>query len=71
MTRPATPGPSQICSTPDFTADAPATTLVGVVMTAVYLITGALWLAMLLHALIDLNGLVLRPWLSSSSASRS
>lgn len=48
-----------------------ATTLVGLVMTAVYLITGALWLAMLLHALIDLNGLVLRPLLSSSSASRS
>jgi membrane protease YdiL (CAAX protease family) len=37
-----------------------ATTLVGLVMTAVYLITGALWLAMLLHALVDLNGLVLR-----------
>ena len=37
-----------------------ATTLVGLVMSAIYLITGALWLAMLLHALIDLNGLVLR-----------
>jgi membrane protease YdiL (CAAX protease family) len=37
-----------------------ATTLVGLVMTAVYLVTGALWLAMLLHALVDLNGLVLR-----------
>ncbi len=48
-----------------------ATTVVGLVMTALYLMTGALWLAMLLHALIDLNGLVVRPWLSSSSASRS
>ncbi len=48
-----------------------ATTVVGLVMTAVYLMTGALWLAMLLHALIDLNGLVVRPLLSSSSANRS
>lgn len=48
-----------------------ATMVVGLVMAAVYLMTGALWVAMLLHALIDLNGLVLRPWLSSSSASRS
>jgi membrane protease YdiL (CAAX protease family) len=48
-----------------------ATMVVGLVMTAVYLMTGALWLAMLLHALIDLNGLVVRPLLSSSFASRS
>ncbi|WP_380785078.1 CPBP family intramembrane glutamic endopeptidase [Sphingomonas sp. R86521] len=48
-----------------------ATTIVGATMTAVYLMTGAVWLAMLLHALIDLNGLVVRPLLSSSSASRS
>lgn len=48
-----------------------ATTIVGLTMTAVYLMTGALWLAMLLHALIDLNGLVVHPLLSSSSASRS
>jgi membrane protease YdiL (CAAX protease family) len=48
-----------------------ATMVVGLVMAALYLMTGALWLAMLQHALIDLNGLVVRPWLSSSSASRS
>jgi membrane protease YdiL (CAAX protease family) len=48
-----------------------ATTLVGLTMTAVYLMTGALWLVMLLHALLDLNGLVLRPLISSSCASRS
>ncbi|MEG3164568.1 CPBP family intramembrane glutamic endopeptidase [Sphingomonas sp. PB2P19] len=48
-----------------------ATTIVGLTMTAVYLMTGALWLVMLLHALLDLNGLVLRPLISSSSASRS
>jgi membrane protease YdiL (CAAX protease family) len=48
-----------------------ATMVVGLAMTAVYLMTGALWLAMLLHALIDLNGLVVRPLLSSSFASRS
>jgi membrane protease YdiL (CAAX protease family) len=54
-----------------------ATTIVGGLMTAIYLMTGSLWLAMLLHALIDLNALVVRPivtgaWhVSSSSASRS
>lgn len=38
-----------------------ATTLVGVVMAAVYLASGRLWMAVLLHAAINLNGLVLRP----------
>ncbi|MDP1028382.1 CPBP family intramembrane metalloprotease [Sphingomonas sp. KR1UV-12] len=38
-----------------------ATTLFGGVMAAVYLVSGALWLVMLLHALIDLNGLVVWP----------
>ncbi len=38
-----------------------ATSVVGLLITAVYAMTGALWLAMVMHALIDLNGLVLRP----------
>ena len=43
-----------------------ATTIVGALMAAVYLMTGSLWLAMLLHALIDLNSLVLRPALGGA-----
>ncbi len=43
-----------------------ATTLVGALMAAIYLMTGELWLAMLLHALIDLNSLVLRPMLTGA-----
>ncbi len=43
-----------------------ATTLVGALMAAVYLMTGELWLAMVLHALIDLNSLVLRPMLTGA-----
>ncbi|MFS0773674.1 CPBP family intramembrane glutamic endopeptidase [Sphingomonas sp. 1P08PE] len=38
-----------------------ATTLFGAVMATVYLVSGALWLVMLLHALVDLNGLVVWP----------
>ena len=38
-----------------------ATTLFGGVMAAMYLMSGALWLVVLLHALIDLNGLVVWP----------
>ncbi len=43
-----------------------ATTIVGGLMTAVYLMTGSLWLAMALHALIDLNSLALRPALTGA-----
>ncbi|WP_380783772.1 CPBP family intramembrane glutamic endopeptidase [Sphingomonas sp. R86520] len=43
-----------------------ATTLVGGLMAAVYLMTGSLWLAMALHALIDLNALVVRPMLAGA-----
>lgn len=43
-----------------------ATTLVGGLMAAVYLMTGSLWLAMGLHALIDLNALVVRPILAGA-----
>ncbi|MFZ5748941.1 MAG: CPBP family intramembrane glutamic endopeptidase [Pseudomonadota bacterium] len=38
-----------------------ATTVVGGVMTFVYLWSGALWVPVLLHVLLDLIGLVLRP----------
>lgn len=41
-----------------------ATTLFGGVMASVYLMSGALWLVVLIHALIDLNGLVVWPALS-------
>ena len=40
-----------------------ATTVLGGVLTAVYLMTGLLWLVIALHVLIDVNGLVLRPLL--------
>ncbi|HVI97441.1 MAG TPA: CPBP family intramembrane glutamic endopeptidase [Sphingomonas sp.] len=40
-----------------------ATSAVGAVLAFVYLASGALWLAILVHVLIDLNGLVFRPWL--------
>ena len=43
-----------------------ATTVIGGLMTAAYLMSGALWVAMLLHALLDLNGLVLRPLLTGA-----
>ena len=38
-----------------------ATTIGGAVLTFVYLATGALWVAMLFHIVIDLNALVVRP----------
>lgn len=38
-----------------------ATTLVGVMLVAVYLASGALWMAIVMHGAINLNGLVLRP----------
>lgn len=40
-----------------------ATAFVGALMTLIYLTTGELWLAMLVHGFIDLNGLVIRPML--------
>jgi membrane protease YdiL (CAAX protease family) len=44
-----------------------AVALVGAWLTYLYLLTGALWLVMLLHILIDLHALVLRPRLPPSS----
>lgn len=51
-----------------------ASALVGVTVAILYLATGQLWFAMLVHALLNLNALVLRPLLvpiSSSAASHS
>lgn len=39
------------------------TTLLGAAFTVLYLATGNIWLVMLVHALIDLNGLLLQPYL--------
>ena len=50
-----------------------ASALVGVTVAILYLATGQLWFAMLVHTLLNLNALVLRPLLvpvSSSAASR-
>jgi membrane protease YdiL (CAAX protease family) len=41
-----------------------STSLVGVLLAFFYLQSGALWLAILMHAVIDLNGLVVRPALA-------
>jgi uncharacterized protein len=38
-----------------------ATTVLGVVLTALYLWTGQIWIAMAAHALLDVIGLVVRP----------
>jgi membrane protease YdiL (CAAX protease family) len=40
------------------------TGLVALLLSAVYLGSGSLWLAMLCHVAIDLNALVIRPWLA-------
>ncbi|WP_294325432.1 CPBP family intramembrane glutamic endopeptidase [uncultured Sphingomonas sp.] len=40
-----------------------ATTALGAVMTGLYLMTGSLWVVMLVHVLVDLNGLVVTPML--------
>ena len=41
-----------------------ATALVGLLFTYLYLQSGALWVAMAVHAAVDLNGLVVRPALA-------
>ncbi len=48
-----------------------ATVIAGVVLALVYLVSGRLWAAMLVHAAIDLNGLVLQPILRRRLASSS
>lgn len=48
-----------------------AAAFLGLVLTAIYVGTGSLWIAVLVHAAIDLNGLVLRPavawWLAKKN----
>lgn len=45
-----------------------ATTCIGLLLTAIYLYTGSIWVAVGLHAFIDLVGLVIRPSLSRVSS---
>ena len=52
------------------TAGVIATTVVGAVMSAIYLATGDIWIVVILHAAIDLNGLVLMPYLAQRRAAR-
>jgi membrane protease YdiL (CAAX protease family) len=40
-----------------------AVALVGAALAWIYLATGLLWLVIALHALVDANALVVRPWL--------
>jgi uncharacterized protein len=47
-----------------------ATTFVGFVLTAIYLWSGQLWVAMAAHAAFDLVGLVIRPTISRAFARR-
>lgn len=42
------------------------TLVFGAVAFALYLASGRLWLAILLHAAVDLNGLVVQPWLHAT-----
>lgn len=39
-----------------------ATTIVGLLMTLIWLASGQIWLAIALHALMDLRAMVLQPW---------
>jgi membrane protease YdiL (CAAX protease family) len=47
-----------------------ATTVVGAVMSGVYLATGNIWIVVILHAAIDLNGLLLMPYLARRRTAR-
>jgi membrane protease YdiL (CAAX protease family) len=47
-----------------------ATTVAGFLFTAVYLASGILWIAVLLHALMNLNSLWLQPLLAEGRARR-
>lgn len=47
-----------------------AVTLVGAWLTYLYLLTGALWVAMLLHVAVDLHALVIRPWIGGMDTGR-
>ena len=45
-----------------------ATTVLGALFAAIYLITGNIWIAAAVHALVDLNGLLLQPLLRGRGA---
>ena len=47
-----------------------ATTVLGGVFTVIYLGTGSLFIAMAVHVIIDLNTLVVLPWLRSRAAAK-
>lgn len=47
-----------------------ATTVLGAAFTVIYLGTGSLLIAMIVHALIDLNTLVFLPWLRARAAAK-
>lgn len=42
----------------------------GALLAALYMGTGSLWVAIAVHALVDLNALVLRPWVASRVVAR-
>ena len=46
------------------------TTLLGAALMGLYLATGSIWVVMSVHALIDLNGLLLQPWLQNKFRAR-
>ncbi len=46
------------------------TFFVGLLMFIVYMITENIWITMLVHAVLDLNGLVFSPWLKAIFANR-
>jgi membrane protease YdiL (CAAX protease family) len=47
-----------------------ATTVAGLLFTAIYVASGSIWLAVLLHAAMNLNTLWLRPFLQQRAAAR-
>jgi membrane protease YdiL (CAAX protease family) len=46
------------------------TAFIGAVMSVIYLATGSIWVAIALHAALDLNGLVLVPYLAARRAAK-
>jgi uncharacterized protein len=46
------------------------TAVIGAVMAVIYLLSGSLWIAIAVHALIDLNALVLRPAITRTVRNR-
>ena len=38
-----------------------ATTIIGLILTAIYVLTAQLWLVVVIHVLVDIRGLVILP----------